>query len=506
MFIKQRITASSDPTIRHPEYIKVYPQWIKVRDCIEGEAQIKSKQETYLPRPAGMSGKYADAYDQYIERAHFPLICAYALSGSIGIIISKIPEFNMPKEMEYLLDNATKDGLSIRQLFLDTVTEIFTTGRCPLMVDLSEVTNQFKFIKYHAEALINWKSEVVGTENNLILAVFEEAVPEDDDIFSHDTINIQRVLYIDEVGNFSVRVYEEGAQLLDVPITPNYMGKVSNQIPVFIAGSINRSYDIQSIPLLATANCSIQIYRKEADLANSEFLSCNPTLIFTGVANDADLPNVVGSSVLISLPNEASRAFYTETDTAALQHVKDHIGDLYEEAIRHGVAILDTRKGVESAESLRIRQATQSATIYSIYLSAVSAIEEGLKYIAEQMGLDSSKVKVDVPTSLTSDIPDAAVIGKVIEGFGANVVPLNVIYRYMINSNLLDQTVSYDDYVISLRESYILKQEFLPAPEETKQIENGNKKEPSKKETGKTMGEETAANANLDTKNTTGGK
>jgi hypothetical protein len=479
MRVKQRITPTSDPTERHPEYSKRKPQWVKVRDCIEGEEEIKRKQETYLPRPEGMSGQYADAYDAYIERAHFPLICGYALAGSIGIIIAKIPEFNMPKELEYLLENATKDGVSMRQLFLDIITEIFITGRCPVLVDLVESINKFKFIQYKAEDLINWKVESIDTESNLILAVFKEDVPDDYDIFSHTTVELQRVLYINELGQFAVKVYEEGDEIINESVVPNYMGNISDQIPVFIAGSISKSYDMQPVPLLATANASIQIYRKEADLSNSEFLSCNPTLIFTGVSNDADLPNVVGSSVLISLPNDQSRAFYTITDTAALSHVKGHIDDLYEEAIRHGVAILDTRKGVESAESLRIRQSTQSATIYSIYLSAASVIEEGLKYMAKMMNLNEDDVSVDAPTSLTSNIPDASVIGKVIEGFGANVVPLNVIYRYMINSNLIDQTVSYEDYVESLRDSVALKNEFAPAIKEVETVADGTGTEPA---------------------------
>ena len=172
----------------------------------------------------------------------------------------------------------------------------------------------------------------------------------------------------------------------------------------------------------------------------------------TGVQNDDDLPNVVGSSVLIVLPDAQARAFYTTTDTAALKHVSEHIESLYEEAIRHGVAILESRKGVESAESLRIRQATQSASVYSIYLSALTVLENGLFWIADMMGISREEIRIDAPSSLTYDIPAADVLRETVEGFTKNVVPLNVIHRYLVNTGLLDQTVGYEDYVKQLTE------------------------------------------------------
>jgi len=230
------------------------------------------------------------------------------------------------------------------------------------------------------------------------------------------------------------------------------MGKNIKEIPLFIAGSINNSTHNQPIPLLSVANCSIQIYRKEADLSNSEFLSCNPTLCMVGASNDDDLPNVVGSSVMLVLPDPQARIFYTVTDTAALQHVKTHIDDLYEEAIRHGVAILDSRKGVESAEALRIRQATQSASIYSIYLSAINALKGGLQLMCKWSGLDPKSIVVDAPSALTYGIPDSNVIRSIVEGFSKNVVPIDVVHRYLIGSGLLDQTISLQDYMDQLTE------------------------------------------------------
>ena len=483
--MEQKITNSNSVNNQHPDYIKVHKDWQRVRDCMDGESVIKSKKEQNLPRPKGMTGEYADAYDAYIERAHFPLITSYALSGALGVVITKLPEFNVPTELEYILKEATKDGRSIQQLFLDIIIEIFQTGRVPILVDVIDETHEFRFVQYTAEEFINWKTSLVESEKSLILGVIQESVPASEDIFSHETNKVYRVLILDDDGNYTSRLFGEKAEYTEFLRTPVFMGQLLNEIPLIVAGSINNSYDVQPIPLISVANCSVQIYRKEADLANSEFLSCNPTLVLVGASNEDDLPNVVGSSVMIVIPNEAARVFYTTTDTAALTHVSKHIESLYEEAIRHGVAILDARKGVEAAEALRIRQATQSASVYSVYLAAMNSLKQGLILMCKWAGYNEDKVILDAPSSLTYGIPDPSVLKEIVEGYGKSVVPLPVIHRYLISSGLIDQTVSYEEYVQMLIDQQGLKMILLPDEELYKDNEEEEGKEEGKEENGK---------------------
>lgn len=468
----------------HSEYVLRLKEWTKVRDCMKGEAAIKAKSEAYLPRPEGMSGMYAKAYDAYKERAHFPLICPYALSGALGIIITKLPEFNVPKQLEYLLKEATKDGRSLQQLFLDVMIEGFQTGRVPITIDIIPEKNEFRFVQYKAEDLTNWKSSIRDTVKSIAVAVLKEQQEDFGDIFATDGTEIYKVLHLEKYKDkdgiekdlFKISVFgESGVDGFSREVVPMFMGKVLDEIPLFLAGSINNSFNIQPIPLISVANCSVQIYRKEADLANSEFLSCNPTLVVTGAMADNSVPNVVGSSVMIVIPNEMARVAYTKTDTAALTHVKDHIKDLYEEAIRHGVAVLDSRKGVEAAEALRIRQETQSATLYSIYLSTLNAIVAGLKMMCKWGGFNPDEVVPDAPSSLSFGIPDSALLKELIVGFGeSGVIPIEIVHRYLVSSGLLEQTVSFGEYVAMLKENKKLKEELgiMKAKEEEIDPEN----------------------------------
>lgn len=467
-FANLKKVAISNP---HKKYSIRAPEWLKVRDCMDGEAAIKAKSEMYLPRPEGMSKEYSKSYDSYKERAHFPLIVPYALSGALGVIITKLPDFNLPPQLDYLKKEATKDGRSLQQLFIDILIENFQTGRVPIALDVIEELNEFRFVQYAAEDLINWKRSIGTTVKSIAVAVLKEEVASTPaNMFQTTQSEMYKVMHLEEYTNeigeeknvFKVSIFgENGSDDFSREVVPLFMGKPLDEVPLFMSGSINNSFDVQPIPLIAVANCSVQIYRKEADLANSEFLSCNPTLVVTGAVADGNMPNVVGSSVMIVIPNELARVSYTRTDTAALTHVKEHIKDLYEEAIRHGVSILDSRKGVEAAEALRIRQATQSASLYSLYLSVLTSMVQGLKMMCKWGGYDPELVVADAPTSLTFGIPDSNLLKEIIAGFAeTGVIPISIVHKYLVSSGLLEQTVSYEEYLSMVEENVALKEKL----------------------------------------------
>ncbi len=173
-----------------------------------------------------MSGEYADAYDAYIERAHFPLICPYALSGALGVVNTKVPEFNLPKKLDYLYENATKDGRTLRQLFLDIIVDLFQTGRVPLAIEPTE-DNEFRFVQYTAESFINWRVSAISSKSKdtskkgmsstkgIILAVMKESVQVDKSaLYAHNYQDAYRSLLI-EKGKYTIRYYIDNVEQVD---------------------------------------------------------------------------------------------------------------------------------------------------------------------------------------------------------------------------------------------------------------------------------------------------
>ena len=165
-------------------------------------------------------------------------------------------------------------------------------------------------------------------------------------------------------------------------IQPSYKGKFLDYIPVVPYGSLNSRFNVDPGPLYSVASTALQIYMRNADLSQSEFMSCNPTLIFSGV-DPGETPQALGSTVSICLSDHQASANYTKTDTSALAHVLGHIGDLYEQAIYYGAQLLDSsKKAAESAETTRMKASSSSATLSSIVRQTGIQFEKQLKLAA----------------------------------------------------------------------------------------------------------------------------
>lgn len=68
-------------------------------------------------------------------------------------------------------------------------------------------------------------------------------------------------------------------------------------------------------------------------------------------------------------------------------------------------------------------------------------------------GYDAEEVRLDAPSSLTYGIPDSDVLKGLINGFvTSGTIPLSAIHRYLVSSGLLDQTISYEEYLAMLME------------------------------------------------------
>ena len=253
-----------------------------------------------------------------------------------------------------------------------------------MLVDIKE--DKITFNINAAESLINWREDKDG---NLILAVFEEEV-EDDDIFVTSSSKVNyRVLSIED-GVYTVTVYDVGGAVVEEPSTPTYFNKTLNKIPLIIIGSTNLTPDPDIMPLSSISSVALQLYMKSADLSQAEFLTCNPTLIFTGVSEE-DVPKVVGSVVGIALPDPEMKAAYTQTDTAGLDHVMNRMDKLFDQAAAYGSNLLGagrTTGGVESGEALRLKQTANSATLQSVVSTSSDGIQKCLDIVAEWSGKD----------------------------------------------------------------------------------------------------------------------
>ena len=387
----------SDIQQQQTSYKKMMHTWHLVRDAVEGEAAIKRQDEYYLPMPAGMvdatspatastqrsitsteDQSYEDteynpnshnnpAYASYKTRATVPDITGFTLRGLLGLAIHKYPSVELPDSMavmEKQMENMYKRSLS----------EVLQAGRFGILLDISEEGNII-MVPYVAESIINWRAKRSedGDFRGLEYVVLEEEVPSAESKYSVETVKQYRVLEIVD-GKYTSTLYNEADEIMpnakgETATVGTYKGKTLDIIPFVFFGSTDNDPEPDTSPLAAIAGITIQIYMKSADLSQAEFTSCNPTLIYTGIKAD-DVPRKMGSTVAVALPDPDSKAFYTVTDTGALQHVQNHITSLFEQAAAYGAHLLSgSKKSAESGEALRLRQSASSSSLVSVVMT-----------------------------------------------------------------------------------------------------------------------------------------
>lgn len=409
----------------HPEYKEAYWNWYAIRTAIKGEASIKRHNEMFLPMPAGMLNNpaapsvqrsqsssfgtnntyipYTDnpnyhtnaAYAAYKSRARYPELVGYTVRGLTGIATRNPPSYELPSSIEYIEDSATKEDISLNDFYNELIEQVLSVGRYIIVTDIDEEEDKPKFVAYPAESLINWKSDN-SKKHEPYLLVFKVSAYSDDDVYNHESRVIYRVLSLEPDYNgydtYTVTELEEDGTVIS-KVQPSYRGKTLDYIPVSVAGSNNNLLDVDVQPMNSISNIAQQLYMLSADLRNSEYMSCNPTLILSGVDRE-EAPKALGSTVALVLENPDAKAYFTETDTSALNHVLTHTDKLYHEAAIHGTQLLGPSSNVvEAASALKIRQSAASATLSSIVGTAGTAIQRSLEFVADWMDDNPDEVE-----------------------------------------------------------------------------------------------------------------
>ena len=391
----------SDEVIRNEDYTNLIYSREQVRDCVKGSNFVKRKQEVYLPIPSGMldlppaasssatgtsrSLSITDfpwyhenpAYSSYLHRARFPDFTGSVLRGITGLVTREAPEYTLPGQAAEFDSVATVCGKNIVELYGYSIGEVMQTGKICYVIDIKE-NNKPIIAVYSAERNPNWEYGIIDGERVLISATFINE-------FASDSDGEESIKYELVNGIAISQEYVSGKPVGDEVIL-TYVGKTLKRLPIFFAGAIDNTAKTDVIPLAGISDTSLTIYRKDADLSQAQYMTCNPTLFIFGITDDQS-PKVIGSTVTVCISNPQAKAEYPATDTSALDHVAKTIDTLYAEAISMGSQILGIgKKAAESAEALSIREASSGATLITIVNLASKAISDVLSFIEAWAG------------------------------------------------------------------------------------------------------------------------
>jgi hypothetical protein len=405
------------------------------RDCVAGSDSVKRAQTLYLPMPEGFlidetspsfstntqqpgvptplgemdvlarahneSSFFQDApfynrnhaYMSYIQRARFPDVTAHTLKGLVGTATRKEAECKLPSKIAYLEERATSDGLDIYEFAGYCVSELLQVGNGAIAVEINTEKNELELVFYQAETNINWRMKNVN-EVSMGVFYYSEDV-QGDSFFETDKMDVGIVYRYDLDENKKERVFQDRYEnkVRVASVVPNLQGTPFEEIPVVYIGSTKNTPEPQSAPILGIAEIALSIYRKDADLSQSEYMTCNPNLVITGSDDASGTPNLVGATVALKITNPMAKVYYTSTDTSGLDHVSNRIDKMFNEAIMYGASLVgSSKKSAEAFETVKARQNYQGATLIDIVRNVSKGVERALEMAAQISGADPDEV------------------------------------------------------------------------------------------------------------------
>lgn len=481
---------------QHKAVIRRSFEWRMMRDVIEGTDAVKRGNVVYLPMPLGFEvddeaasattgmavssiGDLTEQYDTsnapwwhnnpayraYLQRARFPEITLNTLRGLLGVATKTDAEVKLPSSMAYLEERATKQGHTLQELFVMCLAAVLSGGRCAIVVDIDEETNEARLVLYKTQNIPNWRVNTVTGETEM--AVVKECimVPTADSEFECEEsmlYGVYKKVSVEAGTEFAGKVVLEkymGDELLGT-IVPSLQGKEFETVPVIPIGSLHNEFDPGPVPLSSIAEIALSIYRKDADLSQAQYMTCNPIFTITGASGDA-IPTAFGSTVALVLENPDAKAFFPETDTSALEHVRTAIQDLFDEAAKYGATLLGPSKTTaEATETVRLRMGQQGATLVGVVNNVMAGINTALEVVAQIEGATLEDVAFSVSTDFAETMLDAQMALALMQLWQNGLYSKESFIKLLIENGFIDSAEEVEDELARIFNE-------APAPEPT---------------------------------------
>jgi hypothetical protein len=359
----------------HPAYNERLPQYIRCRDTVSGSDIVKAKGEEYLPRLSSQS--FAE-YEKYKQRGSFFSVSSRALAGLVGLASRREPKLSYPPEMTKYFEDTSETGTSFNELFIEMLNETMLMSRMFVMIDFPAEGGDPYVVPIQAESVINWHFE----HNVLQWAVIKETATEFDkkDPFKRKTSVQYRLLSITD-GVYHVSVFNDKEKLVS-DVVPTVRNQPLAFIPGFFISPNGLNTDPVKPAMLDICDLNLTYYSLMTDYLNGLHLVAFPTPVITG-SSDGDSIKM-GPNNAIILPEPTSRAFFLEFNGQGLQAVEAALNTLLNQmALFSSRLSTDTGKGSESAVSVQLRYASESATLSAV----VNAVQAGLTQVYNWLAL-----------------------------------------------------------------------------------------------------------------------
>jgi hypothetical protein len=443
---------------QHPDYMRMLPLWVKCADVAEGEHAVHSKGTLYLPK---LADEDAGSYQSRLKRTALFNAMWRTIAGLKGMLFRKDASLDAPQSVIDALQDADLSGTPINVLAQEVVEEILTTGRTGLLVDypstqqtegmtvaqVSRLGLRPVLAHYTAATIINWRTARVGGVQKLTLIVLKESasVPGEDE-FAQETEDRYRVLDLID-GKYRQRLYridKKGDDELISEYYPMMRGAAMTTIPFFILGADSIGPRIESPPLLDLAEMNLHHYMVAADYEHGCHFSGLPTAVISGYNAPEGEKLVIGGKGIITLSDPNASAAYMEVQSD-FEALRKNLQDKKAEMAVLGARMLENIKtGIESAETLKQRQAGEHSQLAAMADIVSMGISRVIKVFTEWMGASGEVVyqisKDFVPAGLT-----AQELTALVSAWQSGAISGQVLHQNLQAGEIIDGASTYEE-------------------------------------------------------------
>jgi len=386
-------------------YKSAATQVARVRDCAAGSDAIKAKGDTYLPK---LDAQTEQQYNAYKARGYYLPVVAPSVKALTGAIMRKPLTNDKSDTLEVDFNGLTDDEVATL-----ACAELFVAGRGGYLVEVDKA----KF--YSRESIIN-------EGENFIALLQQYKVASDDPYTPVFRDEILELTIID--GIYTQRIWRQIGKSKKFQVTnvivPNRRGEPLDFIPFVLFNTFTASDKLTPPALLEMSDISLDHYRLATDLRHGLHFTALPTMfVFGDMRDDKGNPIQlkVGPGSANHITDTTGRAELLEFTGAGLGSIRETISDDLKEIAAVGARMFqDNSSGVRAAETARIEQSGESATLATIANSVGKALTQVYNHAAWWAGDESDPVTVTLNTDFLSTNLSAqditALMGAYIQG------------------------------------------------------------------------------------------
>lgn len=448
----------SDPIeFLHPDYTKNRDQWKENRDVVSGENAVKAAKTDYLPDPTPKdeSVEARSRYENYVKRAVFTNASGRTVEGLIGIAFGSWPTHELPKTLEYLLEDADGAGVGLFGQVQLAVGDILQTGRGGVLTDYPEVQGgasvadmesgkiAARMVWYVTEDIHDWATTRIGSLIKLSYVKLKEVRQERTaDGFELETKEVYRVLRLEnEVYTVELFVKQAAGWVSEGKKTVvDASGKPFDEIPFQFIGAINNDTRPDKAPLTDLVKVNLGHYRNSADYEESVFMLGQPQVTMTGISEEwrdhIEKSGVYFGSrrVLMGPENSTIGLLQVQANTLAAEAMKAKKEDM----VALGARLLQQGGVVKTAEQSK-SETRASYSVLSLVCDNVStAYKQALEWAARFMGA-SGKVDFAIGTEFDGLTFNVEVVKTIMDGVQRGLIPKSDAWNCLRSFNIIDQ-------------------------------------------------------------------